>query len=130
MMTQKTSTSKSITGYQIDRKPLIYYRISVMNLPDRERTVTTEPISMWCDDALEPFEIAAIDNGSLIIDNIPALPGSSEVGVWLEPNGEWEILGYEIPGMPTIDWDKRASALIDDMLNLEQIAGTFGLRSG
>lgn len=84
------------TVYEIVRRPLIYYRISVMNTIDGMRKAFTTPIAMWKDDPCEPFDGDDIMNGETIIDNVPAKDGSYEVGIWTVDG--WQILGYEITG--------------------------------
>ena len=90
----------------IERRPVIYYMVSEVNGHDGKRRVDTIPVSMIPDDECDPFDSDELMDGETVIKTIPAQPGHFEMGYWSE-EGSWEIVGYEIPGIPPEDWKSR-----------------------
>jgi len=90
----------------IEKRPVIYYMISVINGYDGVRRVNTVPVSMIPDDECDPFDAEELVDGETVINTIPAQPGHFEIGYWGK-EGRWEMVGYEIPGIPSEDWASR-----------------------
>lgn len=109
MMSHNTIASEGTEAYQIERRPLIYYRISVIS-DEYGRNEVATPVAMWCNDVHEPIDSYDLVDGEKIINTIPAQPLSYEMGVWDEPDNGWVVLGYDIPGMEAINWDQKAKA--------------------
>lgn len=107
---------------EIERRPLIYYRISVISDMYGRHEYTT-PVAMWCDDADEAIDTYKLQNGETIINTIPAQPGSYEVGIWDEPDNGWVVLGYEIPGMPETNWVLKAASMLKRKHEAKSFAG-------
>lgn len=91
----------------IERRPVIFYIVSVVNGYNGKRRVETTPVSMIVDDECDAFDSAELVDGETVVDTIPAQPGHFETGYWSE-HGGWEITGYEVPGIPPEDWMTKA----------------------
>lgn len=107
-------TKKGIE-YQIVKRPLVYYEISVINANGRRNRYVT-PVSIECD-AYGMSGAHEVVDGETIIGCVPAVAGSFMV--YIEFTGKDDRfreteLGIEIPGATHECWDTEALMIMEE----------------
>lgn len=103
-----TDNNNSIPEFEIVRRPVIFYEVSVMRCADGERRMFTTPTSMngTCGGC------APVDSGEKIIACVPPTPGTANIFVKHTTNGGevmFTHVGVEVPGMEHPDWNDVAT---------------------